>query len=141
MHWSMQGRVILAVSWELANEFGLSNVSCANSVCGSQVGSQSGPVRGHVQLQVAIILAAQRHVRPHWATSADPLFLLWEQEAAGSNPAIPTSSEHMSILERLSLGAKLGAMYYRSVRGRHSRNSPRAGPQERSRWPGTAWFV
>jgi hypothetical protein len=26
--------------------------------------------------------------------------LIWEQEAAGSNPAIPTSLEHMSILVR-----------------------------------------
>jgi len=34
--------------------------------------------------------------------------VLWEQEAAGSNPAIPTSSEHMSILMRLGMGAKLG---------------------------------
>ena len=35
-------------------------------------------------------------------TSPDPtagwLDLIWEQEAAGSNPAIPTSSEHMLIL-------------------------------------------
>ena len=40
--------------------------------------------------------------------------LLWEQEAAGSNPAIPTSSEHISILEWLSMGAKPGAMCYRA---------------------------
>ena len=36
--------------------------------------------------------------------------LIWEQEAAGSNPAIPTTSEHMLILVRPSLGAKLGAV-------------------------------
>ena len=36
--------------------------------------------------------------------------LLWEQEAAGSNPAIPTSSEHILILAWHSPGAKLGAM-------------------------------
>ena len=27
------------------------------------------------------------------------LDLIWEQEAAGSNPAIPTRSEHMLILD------------------------------------------
>jgi hypothetical protein len=31
--------------------------------------------------------------------------LIWEQEAAGSNPAIPTSSEHMSILANYVGGA------------------------------------
>src|SRR5215472_2813411 len=31
--------------------------------------------------------------------------LIWEQEAAGSNPAIPTRSEHMSILTQVRLGA------------------------------------
>jgi hypothetical protein len=53
--------------------------------------------------------------------------LLWEQEAAGSNPAIPTSSEHMSILVRFRLGAKLGAMCYRLVRGRHQEARVRRG--------------
>jgi len=43
--------------------------------------------------------------------------LIWEQEAAGSNPAIPTRSEHISILAEVPLGAKLGAMCYRFVRG------------------------
>jgi len=38
--------------------------------------------------------------------------LVWEQEAAGSNPAIPTRSEHMSIFVPRSVGANLGGMCY-----------------------------
>ena len=40
--------------------------------------------------------------------------LIWEQEAAGSNPAIPSSSEHMSILNEGSRGATRGATWWAS---------------------------
>src|SRR5690349_21508973 len=40
--------------------------------------------------------------------------LIWEQEAAGSNPAIPTRSEHMSILAVSARGATRGATCYAS---------------------------
>ena len=37
--------------------------------------------------------------------------LIWEQEAAGSNPAIPTSSEHISIFDDSARGATGGATW------------------------------
>jgi hypothetical protein len=40
--------------------------------------------------------------------SADGLDLIWEQEAAGSNPAIPTRLEHMLILARSIHGSQIG---------------------------------
>ena len=36
------------------------------------------------------VAAVQRHIGRHQATSGDRVELIWEQEAAGSNPAIPT---------------------------------------------------
>ena len=42
---------------------------------------------------------------------------LWEQEAAGSNPAIPTSSEYMSILVKIVFGAAMGAKCHRVEHG------------------------
>src|SRR5262249_575 len=98
-------------TWRFASEFELSNGSYANGILGSQVGSQWGPVPSHVQRWLAIILAAQRHTKRHQATSADYLVLIWEQEAAGSNPAIPTRSEHMSILNDSARGATGGGSW------------------------------
>ena len=86
-----------------------SNISGANELAGSQVGSQGGPTSGDARPRPAIIGAGGCHARPCQATPGDGGDVLWEQEAAGSNPAIPTSSEHMSILVALILGAKLGA--------------------------------
>jgi hypothetical protein len=77
--------------------FEVSNVSHANGIGGSQVGSQSGPAPSHVQPWSDIVIAAQWHVRRHRPTSGDCLVLLWEQEAAGSNPAIPTKAQVVGL--------------------------------------------
>jgi hypothetical protein len=37
-----------------------------------------------------MITPGEPHIRRHGATSGDGAELIWEQEAAGSNPAIPT---------------------------------------------------
>jgi hypothetical protein len=76
------------------NVFELSNISHANGIPGSQVGSQWPPTPSDVWPWLAIVIARQDHTGRHRAMSGDPSDLIWEQEAAGSNPAIPTRSEH-----------------------------------------------
>ncbi len=60
-------------------------------------------------------------LRRHGETSLDtPRLasdLLWEQEAAGSNPAIPTRSEHIWILLKIVCGASMGAKCQRFEHG------------------------
>ncbi len=64
----------------------------AKTKCGSQSGSQQAQTPGHVWQPPANIAAGQgRHIGRRWATSGGWVELLWEQEAAGSNPAIPTA--------------------------------------------------
>jgi hypothetical protein len=58
-----------------------SNVSYANGTAGSQVGSQSWPMPGHVELPWTSIIAAQRHARPHWAMPGTLQHCFWQQEA------------------------------------------------------------
>jgi len=57
--------------------------------------------------------AGERHVSRCQATSGDDEDVLREHEAAGSNPAIPTSSEYMSILVKIVFGAAMGAKCHR----------------------------
>jgi hypothetical protein len=86
-----------ARSWE---------VSGANGISGSQVGSQQGPTSSDTRLRSAIIDAGQRCIGRCQATSGDGGDVLWEQEAASSNLAIPTSSEYMSILVKIVCGPR-----------------------------------
>jgi predicted RNA binding protein YcfA (HicA-like mRNA interferase family) len=57
--------------------------------------------------------AGERHVSRCQATSGDDEDVLREHEAAGSNPAIPTSSEYMSILVKIVFGAAMGVKCHR----------------------------
>jgi hypothetical protein len=53
-------------------------------------GSQHARTRSGVRLRLATITAGGCHVGQHPATSSVRIELIWEQEAAGSNPAIST---------------------------------------------------
>jgi hypothetical protein len=70
------------------------NAPAGSAVTSAQVGSQSGSQRaqslGHVRRRHAILVAGDSHAGRHRATSGVRVELIWEQEAAGSNPAIPT---------------------------------------------------
>ena len=57
---------------------------------GSQSGSQRAQPSGDVRRRPATITPGERHIGRRRATSGDWVELIWEQEAAGSNPAIPT---------------------------------------------------
>jgi hypothetical protein len=56
----------------------------------SQSGSQRAQPSGDAERRPATITPGEPHIRRHRATSGDWAQLIWEQEVAGSNPAIPT---------------------------------------------------
>jgi len=58
---------------------------------GSQSGSQRAQPLSHVRRCQASVVPGERHARRCRASSGVWLVLIWEQEAAGSNPAIPTA--------------------------------------------------
>jgi hypothetical protein len=64
-----------------------SNISEANEITGSQLGSQRCQILGYVRPQSASVGAAKRHVRPHPASSGDGSSVPSKQRVAGSNPA------------------------------------------------------
>ena len=70
---------------------------------GSQSGSQRAQSSGDAGRRPACIAPGGRHTERHGAASGDRLELIWEQEAAGSNPAIPTAFSEYAI-DRLSQG-------------------------------------
>jgi len=72
-------------------EFDHSNISEANEIAGSQLGSQHRQMLGYARPQSASISAAKRHIRPHLATSGDRPCVPSKQRVAGSNPARRTS--------------------------------------------------
>ena len=57
---------------------------------GSQGGSQQAQTQSDVRPCPATVIAGKRYARRRRATSSVRTALIWEQEAAGSNPAIPT---------------------------------------------------
>jgi len=63
-----------------------------SSMSGSQSGSQRAQSPGRIGRRLASVFPARRHVGRSRAISGDAAGLIWEQEAAGSNPAIPTAS-------------------------------------------------
>jgi hypothetical protein len=58
---------------------------------GRQSGSQRAQSLSHVWRCQAIVVAGGGHVERREATSGGWVELTWEQEATGSNPAIPTA--------------------------------------------------
>jgi hypothetical protein len=76
---------------------------CLGRAGGSQSGSQRVQPPGYVRRHPACVAAVQRHIGRRQPTFGYRLELIWEQEAAGSNPAIPTKHAGRKACYRLSL--------------------------------------
>jgi hypothetical protein len=116
---------------EAAGRSGRSKVSGAKEIAGSQVGSQRGATLGDTRPRPAIIGGGERHIRRCQATSGDGGDVLWEQEAAGSNPAIPTYlcwSGRMQILLKIVCEVSMGAKRGKLAPGGPPRKWPQRGP-------------
>src|SRR5262249_24984094 len=93
------------------------NISEANEITGSQLGSQRQQIQGYARPLSATISAATEHVRPHLESSGDRPQMPSKQRVAGSNPARRTRSSPSSDLDRPSLGAKRITRYGWSTAG------------------------
>jgi hypothetical protein len=62
---------------------------------GAKVGAQTST---DIEPRPAIVVAGDGHIGLRKATSGGLRELIWEQEAAGSKPAIPTDQSHSSKL-------------------------------------------
>ena len=92
----------MAAQTSPVTEFEYSNIRSLTRPGGASQGSQWRQTQGNIGPRRATITAARSRL---WLSRATPGYgsdLIWEQEAAGSNPAIPTRSEHMSILARFA---------------------------------------
>jgi hypothetical protein len=103
---------------------------------GSQGGSQRAPSMSHVRRCQAIVVAGDGLPGRHRATAGDRKGLIWEQEAAGSNPAIPTRSERCG--SRINVWLMASRMWSGALWRRHGRVdrrvaacTRRAGPRQR----------
>ena len=65
---------------------------------------QRRQVPGHVRRRPASVVAGERHARRRRTTWGGWRELIWDQEVAGSNPAIPTGSSYFSRLQTTGEG-------------------------------------
>lgn len=77
-------------------------LSWAVAKVGSQSGSQHAQTLSHVRRCPATIAAGEGHTGRREATPGGRRELIWEQEAAGSNPAIPRGSGYFPNLESIA---------------------------------------
>jgi hypothetical protein len=80
---------------------------------GSQCGSQRAQTLSYIRRRQANVVLGEGYARRCQATSGGWVGLIWEQEAAGSNPAIPTDQSHYS---------KLSLIFF-CFRGRETRDA------------------
>jgi len=104
-----------------------SKVSDANEISGSQVGSQQGQMSGDARPRPPIANAGEQPSGRCQATLGDCGDVLWEQEAASSNLAIPTSSEHMWILLKIVCGGRDGSQVWQFGAWQTAKTRPQRG--------------
>jgi hypothetical protein len=83
--------------------FGRPNGALRSSSSASQSGSRRPQALSYVKRRPASVVPGEGHIGRRLATSGGWVELIWEQEAAGSNPAIPTTTFRICYQ---SLGAR-----------------------------------